>query len=156
MKKFKGLLFVFIGFICLFLTTGCGNKTAIGSENFKATMDSKEYKIVDATSQFSEYDYVKQVYVAVSSDSKYQIEFYEFDTDNNGMDFYNTNSEKFEKNQENGALKTTVSLGKYNKFTLSGNNKYQVVSRIGNTAIYVDADAKYKDDIKKVVEELGY
>ena len=119
-------------------------------------MDSKEFRIVDATSQFSEYEYVKQVYVAVSSDSAYQIEFYEFDSDQKGLDFYNTNSEKFENAQENGALKTTVSLGNYNKFVLSGSSKYQVVSRIGNTAVYVDADAKYKDDIKTIVEELGY
>ena len=156
MKKLKGLLFAFICFICLFVTTGCGNKTAISSEDFKVTMDGKGYKIIDATSQFAEADYVKQVYVALSSDSKYQIEFYEFDTDDNGLEFYKTNSKEFEKNEEVGAIKTSGSLNNYSKFTLSDSNKYQVVSRIGNTAVYVDVDAKYKDDVNALLDELGY
>lgn len=156
MKKLRGLLFAFICFICLFLVSGCSSKTAIGSEDFKVMMDSKDFKITDATSQFVKDEYVKKVYVASSSDSAYQIEFYEFDTDQNGLDFYNTNVNIFEKNKDNSSLKTTVSIGKYNKYVLSGNNKYQVVSRIGNTAVYVDADAKYKDNIKSIIEELGY
>jgi len=81
MKKFRGLLFAFICFICLFLVSGCSSKTAIGSEDFKVMMDSKDFKIIDATSQFVKEEYVKKVYVASSSDSAYQIEFYEFDTD---------------------------------------------------------------------------
>lgn len=34
--------------------------------------------------------------------------------------------------------------------------KYQVVSRIDNTVIYVDADEAYKDDVKDFLKQLGY
>ena len=157
MKKIKVLLFGIVCFICLFLTTGC-NKTAISSEDFKATMDGKGYRIIDATSQFTQAETVKQVYVALSSDSTYQIEFYEFETDENGLEFYDINTEKFIKghNKKNKIIKTLDSSGNYKKMTISADNKYQVVSRIGNTAVYVDVDDKYKDIVIDELKDLGY
>lgn len=155
MKKKGLLLFSIIGFICLFLTTGCG-KTAIEAEDFKVTMDGKGFKLVDATSQFVKQEYVKKVYVAMSSDSTYQIEFYEFAEDSDGKTFFETNKKDFEDGKSNNYSQNNINIGKYNKYTLTSGDKYQVVSRIGNTAIFVNTDKKYKDDINDIIKELGY
>ena len=92
----------------------------------------------------------------MSSDSKYQIEFYELSDDDHGSSFYETNKTNFENKKASGALETSVNIGNYDKYTLSGGGKYQVVSRIANTAIYVDVNENYKDDVKSILDELGY
>lgn len=155
MKKKSLLLFSIIGIVCLFLTTGCG-KTAIDAEDFKVTMDGKGFKIVDATSQFVKQEYVKKVYVAMSSDNTYQIEFYEFAEDSDGKTFFDANKKDFEDNKGSVNSSKLINLGKYNKYTLTSDEKYQVVSRIGNTAIFVNTNKKYKDNINDIIDELGY
>lgn len=59
-------------------------------------MEQKGYIITDANGQFSEYDYVKQVYVASSKDYSYQIEFYELSDASYATYFYNNNKAIFE------------------------------------------------------------
>lgn len=130
-------------------------KISITAESFKSSMEQKGYRITNANSQFSEYDYVKQVYIASSSDYSFQIEFYEFTDENYAMSFYTNNKSIFEASKGNSA-ETSVSLKNYSKYTLSSNGKYMVVSRIDNTAIYVDVDDNYRDTVKAILDELGY
>ena len=155
MKKKGLILFSILGLICLFLTTGCG-KTAIEAEDFKVTMDGKGFKVIDATSQFVQQEFVKKVYVAMSSDSTYQIEFYEFAEESDGKTFFDTNKKDFENNKGKSSSEKLINLGNYNKYTLTSGENYQVVSRIGNTAIFVNNQKKYKEDINSIIDELGY
>lgn len=131
-------------------------KISITASDFKNSMEQKGYIITDANSQFSQYDYVKQVYVASSADYSFQIEFYELSDENYAIDFYNNNTSRFERYTGNASSKTSVSWKNYSKYTLSSNGKYMVVSRINNTAIYIDVDDKYKDTVKDILNELGY
>ena len=59
-------------------------------------------------------------------------------------------------NKEKTSIETNVELKNYSKYTLLSSGKYMVVSRINNTVIYVNADANYKDNIKNILDELGY
>jgi hypothetical protein len=119
-------------------------------------MQQKDYTVLDANSQFSDYDYIQQVYIAVDSNSNYQIEFYELSDDSHATIFYNNNKEIFEESKENTSAETSVDLKNYSKYTLSSNGEYMVVSRIDNTVIYVDVDQNYKENVKDVLNELGY
>ena len=110
-------------------------KASITASSFYTTMSQKGYSVQDSTSQYSEYDYVKQVYIAVSKDYSYQIEFYEL------LD---------------ASAETSVGLKNYSKYTLSSNGQYMVVSKINNTVIYVKVDDDYKNTVKDILEELGY
>ena len=155
MKKKGLLLFSIIGIVCLFLTTGCG-KTAIDGEEFKVVMDQKEYRIIDGTDQFSNLDYIEKVYIALSSDSICQIEFYKFTSSDEGKSFFGQNKSDIEEKKGTNSFTYNVSFGNYSKYTLANDTKYYVVSRIGDTAIYVDADIKCKDDINTTLDQLGY
>jgi hypothetical protein len=119
-------------------------------------MSQKGYSVQDASSQFSEYSYIKQVYIAVSEDYSYQIEFYELSDDSYATTFYNNNESIFESSKGDAAIETSIGLNNYSKYTLSSNGKYMVVSRIDNTVIYVDVDENYKDAVKTILDELGY
>ncbi len=131
-------------------------KTPMTASSFKNSMEQKGYIVSDANSQISEYDYIKQVYVAVDSDYSYKIEFYELSDENYAMNFYNTNKSIFESSKGNASAETSAGLKNYSKYTLSSNGKYMVVSRIDNTVVYLNVDDSYKDTVNNLLNELGY
>lgn len=131
-------------------------KTSITASSFKNFMEQKGYIVSDANSQFSEYDYVKQVYVATNGNYSYKIEFYELSDENYAMSFYNNNKSIFESSKGSASAETSASLKNYSKYTLSSNGKYMVVSRIDNTVVYLNVDDSYKDTVKDLLKELGY
>lgn len=150
------IVLIFLALIGIVFINLNKEKVSITASDFKNSMEQKGYIITDANSQFSQYDYVKQVYVASSGDYSFQIEFYELSDENYAIDFYNNNTSRFEESKGNASSKTSVSWKNYSKYTLSSNGKYMVVSRINNTAIYIDVDDKYKDTVKDILNELGY
>lgn len=152
-KKFG---IVLICFIMLFMITGCGNKTAITASDFKTKMESKGYILQDVISQFSDYNYFNQAYVALSFDSAYQIEFYELSDTDSAISFFNTNKDIFEKSKSSGSSETSVSIGNNEKYTLTTNSKFKVLSRIDNTVIYLDVSEDYKSQVKDILKDLGY
>ena len=131
-------------------------KTSITASDFYTIMSQKGYNVQDANSQFSDYNYIKQVYLAASKDYSYQIEFYELLDDSYATSFYNNNKSIFESSKGNVSAETSVGLKNYSKYTLSSNGKYMVVSRIDNTVIYVNVEDNYKDTVKSILDELGY
>ena len=155
-SKLKGFVLGILCFVMLFMVTGCGSKTALTSSDFKTKMEAKEYTVQDATSQFSDYDYVSQVYIALSSDSKYQIEFYELSDNDNASSFFNNNKSIFENSKSSNASETSESMGNYAKYTLTTNGQFKVVSKIDNTVVYLNVPDSYKSTIKDVLKDLGY
>lgn len=151
MKKFK---YFILCFFMIFLITGCINKKSISSNEFKNIMKEKGYSIYDATSQFSDYDYVLKAYLALKSD--HQIEFYELSDIDNAKSFYKRNKSIFEDSKEDIYSQYNNSIGNHSKYTLKTGGKYKVVSRIDNTVIYLNVDEKYKDSVKDILEYLGY
>lgn len=155
----KKVIFIILGVIVtillLFVFLG-KNKTPMTASQFITTMEQKGFLVNDATSQFSEYNYVKQVYVAAPSDYSYKIEFYELQDDSYATQFYNNNKSSFESSKGNASGETSVSMKNYSKYSLSTNGKFQVVSRIDNTVVYLNVNSDYKDNAKDLLKELGY
>lgn len=147
------LLVAILGMVFMNLSK---EKTSISSLDFKNIMQEKGYTISDATGQFADFDYVQQVYVAQNINLNYQIEFYEFSDDAYAIEFYNNNREIFESSKSSASTETSSDLKNSSKYTLSSNGKYMVVSRINNTAIYVDVPDDNRDTVKKILKELGY
>ena len=138
------------------LSTIMEDKESITASEFYDKMEDKGYYLQDATNQFSAYDYIKQVYLALESDNKYQIEFYEFSDESYAMSFFENNKSIFESSKGNSASNTNINLENSSKYTLSNNGSYKSLSRIGNTLIYIDIDSQYKDEVKDILEYLGY
>lgn len=151
MKKFKYLV---LCFFMIFFMTGCFNKKSISSNEFKSIMNDKGFDVQDATSQFSNYNYVNRAYIALNKD--YQIEFYELSDEEKAKSFYETNKTIFEDSKENGYSQFNNSVGNHSKYTLKTGGKYKVVSRIDNTVVYLNVLEEYKDEIKDILNDLGY
>lgn len=131
-------------------------KDPITVEEFKSTMKSKGYEILNVEEQFDEYNYIKDAYIAMSSDEEYQIEFYKISDVENATMFYNYNKSIFESSKSASSMQTNNDMKNYSKYTLQSNDKYMVISRIEDTVVYVKVDSKYKEKIKDVLDEIGY
>ena len=152
-------IIVVIFVICIAFVIGVAftnynkERTSITSEEFKQIMEKKEFFMIDATSQN---EYIKKVYNAVESDNRYQIEFYEYTDSDIANKFYKNMYYKLESDKGNANLRTNINLKNYSKYTLTAKGRYTILSRINNTIMYVSVSDEYKDDVKGIIEELGY
>ncbi len=154
----KKSIFSILCVLILGIATGCGDKKMITAEEFKTKMEDKGYSVQDATAQFAEYDFINKVYIAMSRDSSYQIEFYTLSNNEKAIEFFNNNKSIFENTKAGSGkeIETSSSMGNNAKYTLNVNNKYKVVSRIDNTVVFADEEDSHKSEIKDVIKELGY
>lgn len=160
MKKF-GIAVVLLAVFAIFVggivfVFSKMEKTPITVDYFESFMEEKGYTVVNDSSEFSNYDYLKRVYLAISDDYSFQIEFYELVDEEYAIKFFENNMAIFKSSKESNSLESTVNLMNASKYTLSCNNKYKVISRIDNTVIYLDVDDEYTETVKSVLSELGY
>ncbi len=156
MKRIKTLVMLFICVISLFSITGCKSKTALKSSEFVNKIEEMGYTAKDATDQMSQYDYIEKVILAINKDETYQIEFYELSDNDYASGFFDNNKKIFEDSKDTTSTSTSVNIVNYEKYTLSTDGKYKVVSRIANTVIYLNVDDEYKSEVKETLELLGY
>ena len=154
-KSLKILMMGVLCFLILFMATGCFNKTALSSSDFKTRMEDKGYTVEDATNQISS-DNINQVYIAKNEEEQYQIEFYDLSTSDTAYNFYNNAKINFENSKSGISSDSYVNIGNHSKYSLSTNNKFNVVSRIDNTVIYISVPDSYKSTVKDLLKDIGY
>lgn len=150
--------------LVIFLAIGIGitkmvntTKQAITANEFVSNMQAKGWYITqDVKSQFEEYEYIKEAYIAATEDYSYKLEFYELSDENYATMFYNTNKSIFEAYKDNSSVETNFNGKNYSKYTLNTNGQYMLLSKIDNTVIYLKVDSENKDSINKLMKELGY
>ncbi len=159
MKKRKLLLFLILICITLFTVTGCfgNNKKSITTEEFETKLKKKNFIINDVkATQFSDVPEISKGVIAIDETNNYQIEFYECTSTESAKTMYERNKQIFESDKGNNSAYTNVDLNDYQKYTLTTSDKYKVLTRINNTLIYINADKKYKNNIKKILKEINY
>lgn len=152
MKKKIILLLVIVS---LFMLTGCSTKTPLEANDFVDLVEQNNYKTTNVVEQFSTYAQIKNAFVAQDSEMRYQIEYYELDTDENAKTFFEGNKKIFEQ-QSNKKSHSSVNLNNYNKYSQSTETVYSVISRIDNTVIYANVKIEYKKEVQDIIKKLGY
>lgn len=140
----------------LFSLTGCFNKKVLTPNEYIKEMEKLEYTTQNAKDQFAEYDYVIDVIIARDATDKYQIEFYELQDEKYAKEFLETNRKIFEKSVSGTYSKYNENLGNHSIYSLTTSDKYKLLYRVKNTALYADTDIKYKKDIENTLKKLGY
>lgn len=155
-KTLKILFIISICLTSLFCLAGCGKKkNAKTADEFYTIMTEKKFVIKDSKSQYSSHNEIIRSYVAAPSDLSYQIEFLELDSDSSAKNMFASNQRIFQDTSST-KVETSVSAANYSKYTIEVDGKYKVISRIDKTLVYVDASKDYKDDVNKLLDELGY
>ncbi len=154
MKK-KNIFFGVVCFLMLFALTGCGNKNAITTSDFKSKTENLSYVTTDVTSQYASYGYIQEATIAQSSDG-YQVEFYVLDDAGNATSMFNTNKATFESYKGNSSTESSSSMGNYSSYSLTSSGYYMYLCRVDNTLLYVKVKDTYKNSVKSLIKELGY
>ena len=141
----KKLIILFL----LLFTVGCSNKS-INTNKFKSIVRDSGYYVISIKDQFSEYSYITEALLARKD--TINIEFYVMSDNENAKAFYDLNKEVIYAYRTN----TSIYKDKNNKYILSTDEKYMVISLIDNTCIYVDTDIKNKDNVNNILNKLGY
>lgn len=155
----KNRLIMFSIFVILIaiICTGCGSKYPITTTDFISAMESQDFHIKDITDQYAEYEVFTSATLAINSTNKYQIEFYTFVDDNMAKDLYSvTKKNQIEPYEEGSSSNVSVNTDKYSKCAVTANGQYMFISRIDNTMVFVKAPKSYKDEVKKLIDKLGY
>lgn len=138
----------------MFIFTGCKSKE-IDSDNFKTYMEKQGFKIYDLSKQYSA-DLVSSAIMASNEEKGYEIEFLIFKSDDYAKNSFQINRTNFrdlkgEKDEENSVSEEEIS-----KYYLITKDTYYLLSRKKNTLIYVTCDGSYKNDVDKILKDLGY
>lgn len=94
--------------------------------------------------------------VAKDYNSNYKIEFYKLSDVANATILYNSRKQLIESTEGWVSSKTSTETKNVSKYAVTAGGKYMVVSRVGDTVIYVNADSKYKDKIKDILKAINY
>lgn len=136
------------------LLTGCGDvKASLQDDEFKITMEERDFTVSDKTKKVQEDNKtVELAYTATKKDKSYKVKYYSFKSEQAAQAFYAKEKQAF------GGIGATTDLdiSNFQKYTQTYNDKYGVVSRISNTVVYVKANKEYKEEIKKLLLDIGY
>ncbi|MCP1225742.1 hypothetical protein [Sebaldella sp. S0638] len=149
----KKIILFLISMALVFSITGCKAKKAVTAEEFKSKMTQKGYQIVDISEKYAGKG-AKAVLIAMKDG--YQIEFYVTENKDYAVGSYNLNKEKIEKTKGNSMVETQKSIGNVSKYTLKSNSSYKVVSRVGETFIYLNVPGSKTEEVKEILNKLGY
>ena len=143
--------------ISLFLFTGC-NKKNLDGEKFTSIMEKKGFRIYNVIEQYNQgkQDLVKTALIASNENAGYQIEFLIFKSVDACKNSFTVNRSAFRENKTEKDKETSVSKDKYSKYTLTSKDTYYVVSRKGDTLMYLDVDGSYKNEVDSILSELGF
>lgn len=156
MKKIIAAALLAVMLCSLLCLTGCSRKTALTVDAFYNLMEENGYEAAYITDQYTEYDQLTGVCVAMQIYGEYQIEFYETDTDDTAKNLYANNQRILEDNTSIAYSRTVVNGVNSNAFKMTSNGQYYVLSRIDNTMIYIEAPEECKGEINGVLKTLGY
>ncbi len=131
-------------------------KDPITVDEFKSALQQKDYSIYDAKDQYAVYTYIQSAQIAIKTDDSHQIEFYKFADSSYATNFFNNNVNIFENSKGTSDVQSTLSGTNYSKYVSKSKGKYRVVSIIEDTGIFVEVDEEYEEEVKSILEELGY
>jgi hypothetical protein len=149
----KKLILVIFPVIMVLFLTACGAKTAITPQEFQSAMEQMGYQFVDISAQ---YEAGITAYLAIKSDSSYQIEYYQVASVDSAAQAFAVNRADFETMQGGSSAYVESSGENYAKYALTANDTYYYVSYIDNTMVYATAPSSAKDEVKAAFDAIGY
>ncbi len=162
-KTAKKLVALAVAASAVFALAGCGDKTAVTSNEFSATMETNGYEVVtDADGIYDPWadsGYTDDTVYAVAPDGGYTICFYDMPdaaTGSSATVLYNSVQQTYESYKGNSSSEKNVSAGNHSKYTLTSGGYYYAVSRIDDTVVFVSANSDYKSEINDALDSIGY
>ena len=149
----KKIIFFSLLLVSVFMITGCGNKKAISTREFKNITEQDGLTTVDVKDQFSD-ESVVEATIAHNDDIK--LEFYILNGEASAKSMFSYNRKIFEGRKSGASKFASTDIGNSSTYMLQSGGYYMYLSRIDNTLLYVSVSEQYKDNVKEVIKDLGY
>ena len=125
--------------------TGPGFQTKMEAAGFTVTDIREHISQVQATAALS----------ATTTDQKF-IEFYEFVDEDQARLIYKRSEAQLEDLKGNVSLGRSLSLPNRSYKSLTTNKKFYVIARVGRTFIHAEAPDDFKEEMRQLIDSLGY
>lgn len=139
----------------MLMFTGC-TKTSTTTDAFKTLTEESGLITADATAQFAEYDFVKEVTLAISEDQSYQFEFYVLSDQERAKAFFEDNKNLFEESLTGIYSQSSVTGKNYAQYSATTDTEYKFIEYIDTTVLYINVDKAYKNEAEDFIKGLGY
>ena len=151
-----GLLFV--GILCLFIT-GCASnevKDVKSLNDYRNAAISNGFSIYDKTNDYRNANatYITGALVATLDDI--EVEMVIYDSDTSAEKTMNEHLETFATMKSPSMTSKSQKGLNFEKHILISNGYYMVTSRIENTLVFSKVLLKDKEQVEKLLKELGY
>ena len=153
-RKIISLAIIFI--IVLIALTGCESKKAISVEEFDKVLNAKEYTVEENKEYYDTYIDILDGRKAKNSD-KWEIDFYVLSGDKDAELMFEKDKNMLEVYKKGSAeIEIETTMPSYSMYQIVANERFGYVCKVGNTVLFVDTFETNKDEIKAIIEELGY
>ncbi|MGN1358102.1 MAG: hypothetical protein ACI4WU_01910 [Bacilli bacterium] len=152
----KKRYFILLGLVICLILTGCGggSKEVKSTSDFDTVASNNGFTVNDNMSTYSGNDYITGAMVATTSDIT--IEMVIYDSVENANKVQEGQIDSFNLLKSTGASEKKDKGDNYYKYFLISNNYYMVSSRVDNTLIFCKTLLTNKEEVDKVLDELGY
>lgn len=153
MKQFLKFFLI----VMLIGLAGCSlmeEKAKLTLDNFKEKMESNEFVVIDVSTQLADQKQIEGAYIAQKDG--YQIEFFDLDSSENSIGMFNYNKSLFDKEKDASSMSSSINGKNFSTYTLKTNSMFKYISRIDDTMIYLNIPEEYEEDVKLILEGLGY
>ena len=152
----KKRYFILLGLVICLILTGCGggSKEVKSTSDFNTVASNNGFTVNDNMSTYSGNDYITGAMVATTSDIT--IEMVIYDSVENANKVQEGQIDSFNLLKSTGASEKKDKGDNYYKYFLISNNYYMVSSRVDNTLIFCKTLLTNKEEVDKVLDELGY
>lgn len=152
----KKRYFILLGLVICLILTGCGggSKEVKSTSDFNTIASNNGFTVNDNMSTYSGNDYITGAMVATTSDIT--IEMVIYDSVENANKVQEGQIDSFNLLKSTGASEKKDKGDNYYKYFLISNNYYMVSSRVDNTLIFCKTLLTNKEEVDKVLDELGY
>ena len=149
-KKYFGLIIA-----GLLVLTGCGKEKEVkGINDYETVCGNNNYQIIDRMERYVNDSYITNSKACVLDNG--EIEMVQYDNETSAKEAQDKQIGQFKNYKSTGNI-IKASKGKnYYKYTMVSNGYYMVSSRIDNTLIFTKIKLDDKDNIDKILEDMGY
>jgi len=136
------------------LLTACAAKVPLSVEEFTSRLEADGYTVEDYSYLYAELPDIESI-IIVESDI-FGMEFVVFSNSDYARQEFNEIKRDLDENREGTASISQVNTSSHNRFRITYQGQYSVVSRIENTVIFVFTSTEHRSAVDDILKLVGY
>ena len=155
MKRISLMFCVLFISLCV-IVTGCGKKV-VSPQIFESKLESYNYAVNKVAGLETTNSGLQNALLAIpKNNDNIRVWYYIYKSKDNAIKAYNKKVESTNTYKDSSTITSNEDSSMISKYSFESNKNYILTTRIDNTIISVESDINMKDNMKSLMEELGY